>query len=69
MYSDYHCNECTGYNCSHNCKECLDDIHYHRNNIRSEYDCEKLLYYYLCCYSMKYCSEIVYSLCKVDLNR
>lgn len=69
MYSDYHCNECTGYNCSHNCKKCLDDIHYHRNNIRSEYDCEKLLYYYLCRYSMKYCSEIVYALCKIDLNR
>ena len=69
MYSDYHCHECTGHNCSHDCKVCLDDIHYHHNEIRSEYDCEKLLYYYLCRYSYKYCSEIIYALDRVDLDR
>ena len=69
MYSDYHCHECTGHNCSHDCKVCLDDIHYHHNEIRSDYDCEKLLYYYLCRYSYKYCSEIIYALDRVDLDR
>lgn len=69
MYSDYQCSECTGQNCTHDCKECLDDIHFHHNRIRSKYDCEKLLYYYLCRYSYKYCSEIIYALERVDLNR
>lgn len=69
MYSNYQCDECTGHNCSHNCKECLDDIHFHTNRIRRSYDCEKLLYYYLCRYSMKYSSEIVYALERVDLGR
>ena len=69
MYSDYQCDECTGRNCTHDCKECLDDIHFHRNRIRNSYNCEKLLYYYLCRYSMKYCSEIVYALRRIDLNQ
>ena len=69
MYSNCQCNECTGQNCTHNCKECLDDIHFHHNRIRSKYDCEKLMYYYLCRYSYKYCSEIIYALERVDLNR
>lgn len=69
MYSDYQCYECIGHNCTHNCKNCLDDIHYHHNNIRYEYNCKKLLYYYLCRYSYKYCSEIVYALERVHLER
>lgn len=69
MYSDYQCDECTGQNCTHNCKECLDDIHFHHNRIRYKYDCEKLLYYYLCRYSYKYCSEIIYTLNNINLNR
>lgn len=69
MYSDYQCDECTGQNCTHNCKECLDDIHFHHNRIRYKYDCEKLLYYYLCRYSYKYCSEIIYALNNINLNR
>lgn len=69
MYSDYQCDECTGHNCTNKCKDCLDDIHFHTNRIRRSYDCEKLLYYYLCRYSMKYSSEIVYALERVDLGR
>ena len=69
MYSDYQCDECTGQNCTHNCKECLDDIHFHHNRIRYKYDCEKLLYYYLCRYSYIYCSEIIYALNNINLNR
>lgn len=69
MYDDYQCGICTGHNCTHNCKDCLDDIHYHYNNIRTEYNCERLLYYYLCRYSMKYCSEIAYALDSINLGR
>lgn len=68
-YRHYHCNKCTGHNCSHNCKKCLDDIHFHTNQIRTKYDCEKLLYYYICRYSYKYCSEISYALDFIELNK
>lgn len=48
---------CEG-NCGEHCKECLDGIHYHEHQYRDEYDCERLLDYYVCRYSYKYCSEI-----------
>lgn len=69
MYSNYQCDECTGHNCTNKCKDCLDDIHFHTNRIRRSYDCEKLLYFYLCRYSYKYCSEIIYALEKIDPSR
>lgn len=50
------------------CKQCLDDIHYHYNKYRDFYDCEKLLDYYVCRYSYKYCSEIIYALDELDLS-
>lgn len=58
-----HCRDCHSTNlCRMNCKDCLDDLHYHRNNIRSNYDCEHLLDFYICRYSHKYCSEMIYAL-------
>ncbi|MCI9576825.1 MAG: hypothetical protein HFJ84_09305 [Clostridiales bacterium] len=50
------------------CKQCLDDIHYHYNKYRDFYDCEKLLDYYVCRYSYKYCSEMIYALNELDLS-
>lgn len=50
------------------CKECLDDIHYHEHQYRDEYDCERLLDYYVCRYSYKYCSEMIYALRQKDLS-
>lgn len=29
--------------CGHNCKNCLDDLHYHQNCIRCDYTCERQL--------------------------
>lgn len=58
--------ECDG-NCE-GCKQCLDDIHYHQNIYRDFYDCEKLLDYYVCRYSYKYCSEMIYALSGLDLS-
>lgn len=59
---------CKG-NCGQHCKECLDDIHYHEHQYRDEYDCERLLDYYVCRYSYKYCSEMIYALRQKDLLR
>lgn len=56
-------NECDG-----NCKLCLDDIHFHAHQRRTKYDCERLLYYYICRYSYKYCSEMIYALRQIDLS-
>ena len=71
-YNSHHCNceLCDRVDvCKHNCKKCLDDIHYHENKIRSDYDCNTLLDYYVCRYSQKYSSEIIYALQQVDLNK
>lgn len=63
-----HCAECIEGNCEQNCKNCLDDLHYHRNQMRDDYSCIWLLYYYVCRYSYKYCSEIIYALETIDSN-
>jgi len=65
------CNECNHPNsCRGDCSNCLDEVHFpsQRSNGRCEYDCEKLLYYYTCKYSHKYCSEIIYSLKEINLD-
>ena len=72
-YKNEDCMACTSFtSCDHecnlNCKECLDDIHFHHNKRRDEYNCERLLDYYVCRYSFKYCSEIIYALREMDLS-
>lgn len=64
-----HCEDCQNNDfCGNNCKNCLDDLHYHTNHIRDDYDCERLLDFYVCRYSYKYCSEMMYALESVDLS-
>lgn len=50
--------------CSGSCNACLDEIHFPdgAGNGRTCYDCQKLIYYYVCRYSWKYCSEIIRAL-------
>lgn len=72
-YQNEECIQCNSkivcdMNCN-GCKQCLDDIHYHYNRYRDFYDCEKLLDYYVCRYSYKYCSEIIYALNELDLSK
>ncbi len=59
--------------CQGCCLECSEEVHYHRtyrNALhRDEYDCQKLIYYYTCRYSWKYCSEIMYALENTDLSK
>lgn len=54
--------------CSGCCRECTEQVHWHRKNGRTDYDCQKLLYYYVCRYAWKYCSEIMYALETLDLE-
>lgn len=60
-------------NCRGCCLECSEEVHYGQSwrsaAFRSEYNCQKLIYYYTCRYSWKYCSEIMYALESVDLNK
>lgn len=72
-YQNEECVNCTAAHlcnvmCGKDCKECLDDIHFHHNDIRNEYNCEKLLDYYVCRYTYKYCSEIIYALDALDFS-
>lgn len=71
--NEYSSKKCTGCGnskiCECDCKNCLDDLHYHRNKLRTGYDCEHLLDYYVCRYSYKYCSEIVHALSQIDMAR
>lgn len=63
------CSGCQNiHHCNRNCKTCLDDLHFHKNLIRDDYNCEHLLDYYVCRYSYKYCSEMIYALEQVDLS-
>lgn len=69
-YQTHICQGCANEaSCKNDCKNCLDDLHYHINNIRDDYGCEHLLDYYVCRYSYKYCSEIIYALNNIDLSK
>ena len=60
-------------NCAGCCLECSNEIHYGRSyrnaEYRTAYNCQKLIYYYTCRYSWKYCSEIMYAFEQFDLNK
>lgn len=49
------------------CKICLEQIHYHNSNGKTDYDCPNMINYYVCCYTFKYASEILYLAMKSDL--
>lgn len=65
------CYLCTHPNgkCSGSCLNCSEEVNYHRAGGRTDYDCQKFMYYYVCRYSWKYCSEIMYALEKIRLSR
>lgn len=54
------------------CLECADEVHSHESHrstvYRTEYNCQKLAYYYTCRYSWKYCSEIMYAIENIDFT-
>lgn len=64
-------NQCThpSGQCSGSCRECSEQVHYHQWGGRQSYDCEQFMRYYVCRYSWKYCSEIMYALDMIDLAK
>lgn len=71
QYSNYgNCLYCThpSGKCSGSCLTCSKEVNYHKIGKRTDYDCQKFMYYYVCRYSWKYCSEIMYALKQIDLS-
>ena len=56
-----HINVCPG-SCWGNCKNCLAEVHYPNRTLngKTDYDCERMLDFYVCDYSAKYASEMLY---------
>lgn len=69
-------NRCVCDNCNHpnscrengKCKSCLEEIHFPNSypNGKRDYDCSNLMNYYVCNYTYKYSSEILYLLEKSE---
>lgn len=69
-HEEYVNSECN--NCNHavtcpggrkgNCKNCLEEVHYPAKypNGKKDYDCIRMLQFYVCDYTAKYASEILY---------
>ena len=55
--------------CSGSCADCLKEIQYHRADGRTEYDCKNMLRYYTCHTIWKRCSEMMYALETVGLEK
>ena len=53
--------QCPGSPCG-NCKQCLEEVHYptRYSNGRRDYDCDRMMYFYVCDYTSKYASEMLY---------
>lgn len=62
------CEDCNHHDCPGSCKGCLEQIHYpHRvPNGKKDYDCPNLVDFYVCDYTFKYASEILYLLRKSE---
>lgn len=54
-----HPDKCPG---NHSCKNCLEQIHYpvRHPNGKKDYDCNRMINFYVCDYSFKYASEMLY---------
>lgn len=75
-HASYLTSECG--NCNHpgccpgnpygNCKQCFEEVHYPSRNPlgKKDYDCDRMLYFYTCCYAAKYASEMLYLMCKSE---
>lgn len=77
-YCDYNFKECGGCGekcnhpkgkCSGNCGDCLHEIQYHVSGGRTEYNCRNMLRYYTCHTAWKRCSEMLYALGMIDLQK
>lgn len=62
-----HCTHPSG-ECSGSCLKCSEEVNFHKPGGRTDYNCQKFMYYYVCRYSWKYCSEILYALEQINLT-
>ena len=64
----HNCNHPTRMSCNDKCKSCLEEIHFPVRHPygRRDYDCDKLINYYVCDYLNKYSSEMLYMINKSD---
>lgn len=63
------CNHCGHpHKCSGGCKKCLEEVHYPRKypNGKKDYDCKNLINFYVCDYTFKYASEMLYLMRKSE---
>lgn len=63
--NEYVCLNCKHHQgCSGGCKKCLEEVHYPMRypQGKKDYDCSNLINFYMCDYSFKYASEILYLL-------
>ena len=56
-----HSDGCPGNPCG-NCKQCLEEVHYpyRYQNGRKDYECNRMMDFYVCDYTAKYASEMLY---------
>lgn len=65
--TEYVCSDCNHkQECSGGCKVCLEEVHYPTRypHGKKDYDCSNLINFYMCDYSFKYASEMLYLLCQ-----
>ncbi len=63
--TEHVCSDCTHqHECSGGCKNCLEEVHYPTRypQGKKDYDCSNLINFYMCDYSFKYASEMLYLL-------
>lgn len=68
-YVNSECDNCNHYGaCPGNCKDCLKEIHFPTRypNGKKDYDCIRMLYFYICDYTIKYASEMLYLMRKSE---
>lgn len=65
-----HYDHCPGNPCG-NCKQCLEEVHYPTKyaNGRKDYECDRMLDFYVCDYTAKYASEMLYLMRKSNAMR
>lgn len=63
-----HNSGCPGTPCG-NCKQCLEEVHYPSRypSGRKDYECERMMHFYVCDYTAKYASEMLYLMRKSDV--
>ena len=62
-----HYSGCPGIPCG-NCKQCMEEVHYPDRYMygRKDYECERMVYFYVCDYASKYASEMLHLMRKSD---